>query len=765
MNAALWIVGIGIVLWLLARVLGRPPALGNRFDTHLVPAPDPFEATARKPQPSIPPSVPHRLTDKGTWIPPGNAVRVRQFEIPNAMIYVGADLPSVRGGYAGADPCLVDPTLSVASPETDRDGSRMGYWSSYEHIDPACRASYLQWLARGRPADGTDVGYAFLFFYGLERRLLVDGQRDPVVVAAEAPALLAEVERLRGIFTESHSFQRYAASLCQFISLISGDMSNANELPSMDSPPEPGDAWSVDVAVGSLVAEGRPVPADWALQWWATDYDTRLRTPARRCWPLFVALFRLRYAAHFGSGIAPKRPKSTLACSYQPASASFGGPIEVAFPELPNIRKLRSAYRKLDAFAESCTSELDAYSRWLARSTDVDSPLPGLALLPAELLQHHRPAELGPLTEWLSDALRGASSALVEVSPLLRLWPCRRSDRFSKPEAVALAQLSEHLGYGLEPDVRFGGGAWKQGGRLVLFRLSDEHIAAPTEKYASATTLLHLAALVARADGVVDDAADRALERQIEGSMHLHEAERLRLRAHLEWLMAEQPGLAGLKKRLAQLHDAERAALCDLAVGIAGADGHIHPKEVAVLEKIYQLVGRQAQDLYADLHSVSMPPESAPVLVQPATPGRPGHAIPPRPERDAQGGGFELDPGLVQARLAESLEVSHLLADIFEDDEPNPRASPPERDARERTSTVARLPGLGDIESQFVRGLAGRDRLSRIEFERLAGELGLMPEGLFEAVNDAAFDVADAPLLEGDDPIEVDRSVWEAMTA
>jgi hypothetical protein len=52
----------------------------------------------------------------------------------------------------------------------------MGYWPLYSGIDPASRAAYLHWLTGGRKAPEAYIGYVFLFFYGIERRVLVDAQ-------------------------------------------------------------------------------------------------------------------------------------------------------------------------------------------------------------------------------------------------------------------------------------------------------------------------------------------------------------------------------------------------------------------------------------------------------------------------------------------------------------------------------------------------------------------------------------------------------------
>ncbi len=698
------------------------------------------------------------------WVPPGEAVRVSGFTLPDGMVYVGSGLPAISEWH-GTEPALVDPSCSVAKQARDWDGEHLHYWPSYGDVPPSSRAAYLAWLATGRSRPGINIGYVFLFFYGIERRLLHDA-RTSARARAEAPALLAEVERLLEIYGENGSFRGYASDFLQFSRLTLGDLPGAGESPDLSSGIMPGAGTVVDIVVGKQVAEGRPIPASWALAWWATARDTRMRTPARRCWDLFVELFGLRYGAQYGEGMRLKPNKSPLRCSYRPASASFRGEASVDIPGVSDIRRLSRPVRQLDAIAEACTNELDPYSRWLGRRKETTDALPGLALLPADLLDRHEPPELKPLNRWLESRMDSEQAVAIEVADVMERWPCSREDKLLKREAVGFAQLLEKLGIGIEPDVRFGGSAWKLGGRLVLFPLGGDYCGAPTSEYASATTVLHLAALVAAADEVIDESEEGQIEAHLERSMRLAEGERIRLRAHLAWLLDEKPTFSGLKKRLEGLAEPQKDAVAALAVGVAGADGVIAPEEVRVLKRIYGMLGREEAQLYDCLHDLGAAADKGPVLVRDASAPPRGYAIPEpdaprRPEpTEAPEPGFRLDVARVEEKLAETTEVSHLLAAIFVDDDDEA----PEPDAAQAMSDDPALSGLDSAHSALVRELAGRESVERVTFESLADSLGLLPDGALDVINDAAFEVADEPLFEGDDPLEINAEVLEEMT-
>ena len=153
------------------------------------------------------------------WRPAGQAVHVGGYTIPGGLIYTGSGLAAEKREMP--EPALIDPRLPIDARIPDYAGAKMGYWPSYSSIPADCRAAYLHWLLDGRYAPGAYIGYVFLYFYGLERRLLVDSQWSPAA-RAEHPALVGEVERLLRIYGANGSFGGYAGDLLRFLSLGGG---------------------------------------------------------------------------------------------------------------------------------------------------------------------------------------------------------------------------------------------------------------------------------------------------------------------------------------------------------------------------------------------------------------------------------------------------------------------------------------------------------------------------------------------------------------
>lgn len=173
-------------------------------------------AASRAEKPPKAPAEP-AVPGDGCWIPAGQAVQIAGKAIPGGMLYVGKGLKPVmiRNYSSGTpEPALLNPALPVNFGKADYTMPGMSYWPAYAAIGPEARASYLAWLAQGRSDPQAYIGYVFLFFYGLERRILHDAQ-DSLKARAEVPVLLQEVERLLDVYGSNHSFAGYASRLLQ----------------------------------------------------------------------------------------------------------------------------------------------------------------------------------------------------------------------------------------------------------------------------------------------------------------------------------------------------------------------------------------------------------------------------------------------------------------------------------------------------------------------------------------------------------------------
>lgn len=725
----------------------------------------------RTPQPSPPQrqqtAAPSRTSQPvpmlARWVPPGQTVTVGGYSIPGGMIYVGESLAAVS--EKGQEPALIHPSLAVDCRSPNRAGNGIDYWPSYHALRADSRAAYLEWLAQGRTDPSINIGYVFLFFYGLERRLLHDLPRD-ISLWEELPAIRKEMERLRRVYHANGSFQKYSYGLLEMCQAMEyGPAKTQVEIP-QGHERNSGVPLVAKIAMGRLVLKGKPIPAEWAWVWVWNDPETVLRTPAKRCPDKVRTSFLARFPKAFPDGLTIKPNKTQLVVRYRPASASFGG-VEQKLPlgDIPDITARRVIAGQLRELLEQCITKLEAYSRWMARAEAGTPVLPGLALLPRAVLAQENHPEVHALRVWAEGQISGAESCLVSGAELLAFWPLANPAKPNRTEIIGFAQLLQKLDFGIEPDPRFEGPVLTPKNKVVIFRLKWPSPQAATPEYAAAALLLRLAASIAVSDQVARE-EEELLQRHLEKSLNLTPPEKTRMAAHLHWLLSDPPGMTGLKKRIEQLGAEQRSQIADFLVAVAGADGKISKAEVTALSKAFAMLGVETGEVYSRIHvftsgvmSAAEPPAMVePVTVQESSPS-PGFRIPAQPpKKDTQPEQFTLNMKLVEAKLAESIAVSTLLSEIFVEEEEVVQAPV-------SVATGASILGLDEAHSAALRELLGQPTWSRMDWERLCAQHGLMPDGAIETINEAVFEGHDAALIEGDDPIELNMDIAKEIEA
>jgi hypothetical protein len=719
------------------------------------------------------------------WVSPGQFTRVAGYDIPGGFIYIGQHLPSAVGTI---EPALINPALPLGNHEPDRSGHNLDPAPSYHLMSPDSRAAYLAWLAGGRDLADVPAGFVALFLSGLERRVLVDAANDPAL-RRELPAIAAEVRRLRAVRSPvGNSFSSCAKAFLDVLDLLSAPRRRPGGSPPSGAPPAPGqDRWPVPmalrVALAGFAVTGTPVPADWARSWAWYHPSLFPRTPQTRCPQEFERLFAVRYTRRFAAGLVPQATaRPPIRIGYQPASPGIDA-VVLDRADLPDVLEEPGATRKLGALVDSVTDALTPYSRWLARTPGGHGSLASTALLPAELLDLD-PGPLRHLLTWANAHLDGQFAAVIDASEFSAFWSTASPAGMSRDEAASLALILARAGLGVEPDVRFGGPALAPG-PAVLFRLDREAADAPSPGYLAATTMLHLAAVVALATGHYDDIAN-AIITGLAAEVQLSVTERSRLAARLRWLLASGATLTRPDRRISALTAAEREAAGYFLISVATAGPVLAPETVTALTKAYRLLGLDPGLVYRRLHQRSAGQSSAepsghglvsadgPIVVRRPRPGPPGYPLPRTPpgsgtapteatpggQADA-GSGVQLSHGVITRKMTETAAVSTLLASIFTDEGPTTSAP-----AGPRNEAGQGHPGgLDQTHSRLLGELATRSSWSRADFAELAAKHGVMPSGALDVINEVAMETAGELVVEGDDELTVNDDALQELLA
>lgn len=670
----------------------------------------------------------------GKWIPASHPAEVAGVRIPGGMVYVGSFLKAPSGAD---EPCLIDPDKSVAA-RGDFTVKQTPYWPSYSQITPSARRAYLNWLADGRRNPSADIGYVFLFFYGLERRALVDASNDKAA-ELDLPAIAKEIRELLEVYgPTSGSFRSYASNLLNTIEF-------ANYPPRLYAEPIPLFTRGYElplhlrIALGQVATDGVAVAPRLALAWARCAPEIEFRTPATRCAEEFDKLFVERYLQTYGDGFVLPKNKTRLKLVYNPASAGLRGTpeIKMTFGDVPDVTVLTGPQKKLQSLVDTVCKELDAYSRFVGKNPDLRTSLEGLLQLPVSLW----PEGVQKAFQELK-ARMGSGTVMLAFQDLLSGLGATASP--TKEKVLSLVRALESLNIGMEPDVLFGAKSPKPEEKVVLFAIEQgARSYRKTPEYQAALLTMEISCAVAYANGQVPEAKLSYLKSQIRLWTHLEPEGLRRLSAHLRILALKPVSLAVCKRKLEPLAPSAKETVATFVAKLVGSDGAVSRDEIQMLEKVYKILGIEQKQVLTDVHSAA----AGIVLASRA---------------DAGQSAFTLDAARIAALQEDSEKVSALLSGIFKEEQALEPASVAETEPEE-AAIETRLLGLDDTHTAFVRVLLSRPQWSREELLDVASDLDLMLDGALEQVNEASFEYLDVALTEYDDPIKVNREALEKI--
>ncbi|WP_062429827.1 TerB N-terminal domain-containing protein [Treponema endosymbiont of Eucomonympha sp.] len=657
------------------------------------------------------------------WIPPGQTLYVKDFCISCGMLYYGTRRDSLYGG----EPSLINPTKPVRLPQKAAPAAPpASVPASYAQLSAPERREYLAWLASGRDNPAAPVWVPFLFFYGLERRILLDGRRQEAVTEAERTVIRAELERLLACYGQRFpSFRKAAARLVQVIALNTTERLYRLPVPPLirgaDMP------FYLRFALSQIASDRVLLPPDFAYL--LTSFAGGAQSAvAKRCPEELAALFKARYRERYPMSIRLSLSRRPLPTGrYAPAS-----PV-LQTKDLPTGFLHEAAYipvyrQKLSPFMAECVGELDAYSRIARKYGQGSKPPDAQAYLPPPIWQDDARQAFETFRKEL-----GYGTMLVRAGEFLRRFI--PDAPFSKQTFVALMRTLERELIGVAPDILAYPYAVKADDEVVLCRLQyqrlpDKNTSRKSPAYEQAILLLHAVCAVARSGGEATERHASRIAAEINAWEGLDGRQRERLRAYSVLLLKNPPAFVKFARKLAAAPDGTQRAALASAVRVARAAGFSSFETVVFMEKLYQSLKQDVAALYGALHGAA---DRAPTV-----------------------GSRETAPALSEQKMErlrdDTAGVSALLSGIFADDA---EYIPPPVDAESAGNDGYRAEnplGLDGAHAAFLDAVQARPEWSRVELQRLAGKLGIMLDGAIETINEAAWDALGEPVIEGDGP-------------
>lgn len=664
--------------------------------------------------------------------------------------------------YGTFDASLIDGTLPVAPSGSDCL-EKLPYWPSYHAATPEQRSRYLDWLAGGRKDPSIEIGYVFIYFYGLERRILVDN--------AEHAAVAEEILDLRSVYETSRSFYRYSTSLLWMIVALTG---RTGDLPGaltakIVASTKRWDTEELAYCLANVYESGKRLSPELAFLVAKHDHRTAASVVVRRHEALFRQLFTKRYVQHFQQGMELRASKRSKQIYYKPASETLIRNMDALqtgrLSAIPDVLAITSQFKPLLDIWDECITELKDYDRAKRQGGD-DLSSAAYEALPEELRLGEHPEHETWTAIWRESQSDSSEVPLVSVCRLAAMKGITERRTLLKSQCAQLLKTADCLGIGIEPDARLTRRNYRWDETVALFRLPDNQPQDDTT-YQAASSLLQLGLHMAEADGSIDNSELVHIARHLEDQFSLSETLKERLEAFGHLIVAQKPEPGELLRRLEErLSPKKRLLVGEYLVGVAAADLVITPAEQARLQRIFSLLG--------------LPGEQLEKLLMPLMPAQPAHSTesgevgPPAAPTN-----FYLDMKAVSRIMQDTEAVASILKEAMEVDhedelQPSYPAVPPPKPA-EVEKTVADLARSSTAVTEvthdqalegseppqrfraFFDAIVARDQWSTADARQLAKDHGVMLAGAIEAINEWSQERFGDWLVEEGDSILIHR--------
>jgi len=699
----------------------------------------------------------------------------------NVLLWTGMETPITIHGYTIKNPftycsygsvspdeasCL-DTTLALGQPY-NTNTSPLPYWPRYSQINPDQRAKYITWLSTGKDEDLDEIGYAFLYFYGLERRALVDRKDIDLIVP--------EVRRLLERYRTSRSFNSYLGNFLGYIAALRLESLTEDNLRTYFPDMTKLTGLSTMVVLAWFAKNKKPLP--WQLAYSVANHfsETALPSAVKKETSYLEELFHTRYLSTFNGGFCVVPAKNPYKLEYQPASpshfthhfnASYTTESALVPCRIPHPLKRRKQFNDLFSLWGSCVQDVRPFLTKLSKSGGTNT-WQAYSCLPEELKARMSHPDQDAWDHLFRKHSQEKPWALAPVSSLAGVIGIEKRNRLTPVQSRNLSQTMYDAGYVLLPDIRHARNSYRWDEKLVLLPSPADDKEALKPSFPSYALILELGLGIAASDGHIDPNERAHLRTFFGEKFTLSSFEYQCLEALEDLYIQIPPSLTRLGKRLKEGLDPDtRLSVAQFLVGMAMADGTVDPKEKKNLGRIFKAMEIEEEYLHWILgRGDTVDPADAPVVVRSGTMSIRGETL-PSPVVEVTPS-FAIDQEAVARILDETRDVSEILGEVFAKEETDTgdfilEGDENLQDLKVQKTSPSDHDSIEYLQPRYVlilEELLTAEVWTRDEFVHLVQCHHCMPQATIEAINVWAEEkLGDFILEDNQDVVKVDQSL------
>ncbi|MFA4824797.1 MAG: TerB N-terminal domain-containing protein [Methanoregula sp.] len=670
------------------------------------------------------------------WVGFGNSITVHGYTIVNPLTYWsdGASLPQ--------EASCIDRKLSIGKTVTD--SQTLSYYPQYSNLTPGQRGKYLSWLSRGRNDDLDEIGYAFIYFYGLERRGIIEKE--------DTEKLLVEARRLLTRYPNSNSFNSYVN---HFIAYLVGSRLNEMDesaifrfFPAFDNL----DEISANVILSWCWRNNKSVSWELGYSLSKNSRSSPKSNIVKKNPELLKRLFKEKFQIHFPQGIPIDPDYNLFQMDYRPASPSLLGYVGYS----PATKRIESVslcipsqgtehFQRLSKIWSECLEELKPLTNKLEK-TGGKVTREVYSLIPDELKEGMIHPDLELWQQYLSSKTPVNGLTIAKISEFAGFLGIEERASLTATQSRTISTTAEEMGYVIVPDPAIAGTSYKWNDAVAIIPIDDkENII--TENFQRAALIFEMAHGIAASDENVSPEEEDLLYQFFTERFTLKPSEINCLKGLQQVLAIQPPSLSRIGKRLSKhLNPEQKIALANFLGEIVLLDNKFVKEEQKAIKTVFKAleIDPTVSDELIKKFLVGHVPDE-PITVLKSGKTRKGEAIPPpviKPE-------FSINREKLKQTMEDTRAVQDILASVFEQEEKEmeidiePEVKIPETPVKTYTRpgefdlpfAPETIPSLDTKYLSMLHDIMKTDEMSQDDFTGLARKHNLMPRAAFDDIN------------------------------
>jgi hypothetical protein len=400
--------------------------------------------------------------------------------------------------------------------------------------------------------------------------------------------------------------------------------------------------------------------------------------------------------------------------------------------------------------------DLSGYSRVLVgKKQGQAAALAAWQALPAELRRIEDNPVKPIFDEVIAASPREDECNFVPTSALATLVGIDKRTKLTAAQSRQVVELTSGLSWQLAPDPQITGLplAWNQ--EVALYPTATIEVTNPN--ISGLMRLLYLAMALAAADGVAGTEELETFHQLIAAKIE-RQSDWLPLKATEAALRRDTNVALRALPQMAKLIPAEsRPSVLRTMARIAATNNEISLDAIKLLRRLARTFELPSDAVEALLREEAF----SEVAIEGATRGTErGEEIPRRLEKHSIP--FALNQDRIKALTQETHEVISLLSEVMTEESPTPIVSMPPK--AETSRPCKWLDGLEPRYHSAVLHMTQHDEITTADFDHIAEEHHLMPDDLFNSVNEWADETLGDFLLERGENVRIFRNLLPDIT-